>query len=144
MPLSIRMLTAADAALLDSVAADVFDDPIDAFALRVFLNDARHHLAAALEDGLVVGMVTSVHYAHPDKALPELWVNEVGVASTHRGRGIAKALMQATLDHARALQCTEAWVLTERENTAAMALYASAGGRETPPDAVMFTFDLKP
>jgi hypothetical protein len=31
-------------------------------------------------------------------------------------------------DAGRALGCTQAWVLTDRDNTAAMRLYASVGG----------------
>jgi hypothetical protein len=31
-------------------------------------------------------------------------------------------------------------VLTDRGNPAALRLYASLGGTETPPDAVLFTF----
>jgi aminoglycoside 6'-N-acetyltransferase I len=42
---------------------------------------------------------------------------------------------------ARELGCAEAWVMTDRANTAAMGLYAAAGS-ETPTDHVMFTFKL--
>jgi hypothetical protein len=48
--------------------------------------------------------------------------------------------MQATLDHARALDCVEAWVLTDRSNPAALALYRRLGGVESGTDLVMFTF----
>ena len=55
-----------------------------------FLADSRHHLAVAVDEGRVVGMASAVHYVHPDKP-PELWINEVGVAPTHRGLGIGRA-----------------------------------------------------
>lgn len=140
--LDIRILRAGDEAVLDRVAADVFDDPIVPAAARAFVADPRHHLAVAIDDGVVVGFVSAVHYLHPDKASPELWINEVGVAETHQGRGLAKRLMAAILEAGRGLGCSEAWVLTERDNTPAMRLYASAGGIEAPKDAVMFTFFL--
>jgi ribosomal protein S18 acetylase RimI-like enzyme len=136
----IKVLRAGDDMILANVADDLFDDPIHAAATRTFLEDPRHHVIVALDDRLVVGFVTAVHYAHPDKPGPELWINEVGVAPTRHRRGIATALLKATFDHARALGCSEAWVLTERDNDAAMRLYASAGGAAS--DAVMFTFDL--
>ena len=75
--------------------------------------------------GSIVGFVSAVHYVHPDKPQPELWINEVGVADGYRGQGIGGALMRATLDVGRRLGCAEAWVLTERSNEAAMRLYAS-------------------
>lgn len=123
----IRLLTAADASLLQRVAPDVFDGPVDPLWTSEFLADARHHLIVALDDGVVVGMVSGVHYVHPDKA-PQLWINELGVASSHRRRGIGSRLLSAMLDHGRALGCTEAWVGTEVDNVAARGLYERAGG----------------
>ena len=142
MPTEIKILRAGDEAVLDRVADDVFDDPIDIAASREFLADARHRLAVALDDGVVVGFVSAVLYVHPDKPRPELWINEVGVAGSHQGRGLGRSLLEAMLESARALNCGEAWVLTDRSNAPAMGLYAAAGGRLDPGDCVMFTFFL--
>jgi aminoglycoside 6'-N-acetyltransferase I len=71
-----------------------------------------------------------------------MWINEVGVAPTHQGRGIGKAVVRELLRHAKSLECREAWVLTERTNDAALRLYASAGGEQAVGDHVMFNFDL--
>jgi GNAT superfamily N-acetyltransferase len=73
----------------------VFDDPINAGRADEFLADPRHHVAVAVEDGRVVGFVTSVHYVHPDKPRPELWINKIGVAAAHRGRGLGTRLLRA-------------------------------------------------
>jgi ribosomal protein S18 acetylase RimI-like enzyme len=140
--LEVKLLTSADAHYLNNVAEDVFDDPIVEPAAQEFLNDPRHRLVVALDNNVVVGFVSAVIYIHPDKPTPELWINEIGVAPTHQRQGIGKHLLQAMLEEARRSGCTEAWVLTERENTAAMMLYNSAGGDETLPDPTMFTFKL--
>lgn len=129
----------ADAGVLDRVASDVFDNAVDPRWTHEFLADPRHHLAVALLRGQVVGMASAVHYVHPDKP-PELWVNEVGVATSHRGQGIGRRLLEALFAHARSLGCSEAWLGTEEGNTAARHLYASVGGREEP--MVYVTFDL--
>jgi len=138
----IRILRAGDEAVLDNVAADVFDDPIQAQAAREFLGDPRHHLAVAVADQVVVGFASGVHYVHPDKPNPEFWINEVGVSAAHQRRGLGKALMNALLAAAKTLGCREAWVLTERDNAPAMRLYQTLGGEEDPQDTVMFTFFL--
>ena len=140
--MEIRILHEGDEPVLDAVAEDVFDDPIDARAAREFLRDPRHRLAVATDAGVVVGFVSAVVYVHPDKSAPELWINEVGVASSHQGRGIARRLLECTLEDARAFGCREAWVLTDRSNQPAMRLYESGGG-EASGDHVMFTFRLK-
>ncbi|MEZ5331789.1 MAG: GNAT family N-acetyltransferase [Thermoanaerobaculia bacterium] len=138
----LRVLREEDLPVLDRCAEGVFDDPIDRRAAAEFLADRRHHLVVALDGEAVVGFASAVHYAHPDEARPELWINEVGVAPTHRGKGLGRALMDAMLGLGRELECEEAWVLTERSNGAAMGLYAAAGGRRSSRDVVMFSFDL--
>ena len=142
MAIQIKILRAEDADLLGNIAAGTFDDPLDSSATAAFLADDRHHLAVAIDDGQIVGFASAVHYVHPDKPRPELWINEVGVASTHQGHGVGKAILAALLDLARDLGCSEAWVLTNRKNAPAMRLYASVGGEEGPADDVLFTFKL--
>ena len=88
-------------------------------------------------------MASAVHYVHPDKP-PELWINEVGVAPTHRGLGIGRRLLEALFERGRALGCRQAWVGTEASNTAARRLYAAAGGVEAPEPFVMVEFRLMP
>lgn len=143
MPIEIKLLNSGDADVLANVAPGTFDNPIDAQATQEFLNDVRHHLTVAMDDGVVVGFVSAVHYVHPDKRCPELWVNEVQVAPTHRRRGLATALLDRMLQLARDLGCTEAWVLTDRENEPAHRLYAALGGEAAPDGGVMFTFSLE-
>ena len=106
-----------------------------------FLNDPRHHLAVAIAEGEVVGFASAVRYVHPDKS-PELWINEVAVTPDHQRHGVAKALLGLLFDVGRRHHCVEAWVLTNRSNTAARALYASAGGVEMEEDVMGFEFNL--
>jgi ribosomal protein S18 acetylase RimI-like enzyme len=142
MTVEIKILGPGDEALLARVADDVFDDAVDVQATATFLNDPRHHIAVATDEGVVVGFASGVHYLHPDKPRPELFVNEVGVAESHRGRGLGKAVLAALLDHGQTLGCAQAWVLTSRDNTPARRLYAAAGGAIVEDDTVLFEFAL--
>ena len=137
----IKILRSGDEAVLTKVAPEVFDHDVDERLSSEFLHDPRHHLAVALDAGEVVGFASAVHYVHPDKP-PELWINEVGVAPAHQGRGLGRKLLHALFEVGRALGCGQSWVLTERSNAPAMGLYASLGGVEDPEDTVMFTFHL--
>lgn len=138
--MDFRILGDGDLAVLDRVADDVFDEAVDPRHWADFLADPRHHLAVALDEGVVVGFASAVCYVHPDKP-PQLFINEVGVAPTHQRRGASRRLLDLLLAKGRALGCTEAWVLTEEDNTAARAAYAAAGGEETR-GVVMVTFPL--
>ena len=141
MTIEIKILSAGDEGILKNVAADVFDEAVQKNLSVEFLNDPRHHIAVAIEDGMVVGFASAVHYVHPDKAA-ELWINEAGVAPTHQNKGAGKQLLGALFKLSREIGCREAWVLTNRANTQAMRFYASMGGVESTEDEVMFTFQL--
>lgn len=138
---TIRLLGPDDASVLGHVAPDVFDNAVDPRWTAEFFADPRHHLAVAQDGSLVVGMASALHYVHPDKP-PELYINEVSVAPTYRNQGIGRRLLKALFTHGRTLGCAEAWLGTERNNTAALRLYAAAGGEEDPEDTVIVWFDL--
>lgn len=141
-PIEFKILRHGDEAVLAKVGPHVFDDPVDPDATRRFLADPGHHLAVAIDGDTVVGFASAVHYFHPDKPAPEMWINEVGVASTHRERGLGKRILRELIEEARGLGCSEAWVLTDRSNRPALRLYASMGGTETPHEQVLLTFRL--
>ena len=147
MAIEIKVLQAGDDRVLMKVGAEVFDNPIDPELTREFLEDPRHHIAVAIDDGVVVGFASGVHYVHPDKA-PEVWINEVAIAPTHRRRGLGKAVLRALFTVGSAHKCKGAWVLTDRMNVAAMALYSALGGTEgaddvSPAGAMLgYSFDL--
>jgi ribosomal protein S18 acetylase RimI-like enzyme len=139
--ITVTILSQSNRDLLRRVAPGVFDHDIQPNLLDEFLRDPRHHMAIAIDSNTVVGMASGVHYVHPDKK-PQLFINEVAVAPTHRNCGIGQQLLRALLDVGRKLGCTEAWVLTDRSNAPAMRLYSSSGGNEAPKDQVMFSFKL--
>jgi aminoglycoside 6'-N-acetyltransferase I len=139
----IRRLTAANAALLDSLAPDVFDNPVDPTSLQAFLADPRHVLIVALDGDAVVGMATAFEYFHPDKP-PQMFINEVGVAPPHQRRGVGRKLVEAMLLEARTRGCSTAWVATDEDNAAARALYACVRGSAEPQRALLYEWELTP
>jgi aminoglycoside 6'-N-acetyltransferase I len=137
----VRLLGLADAALLAGADPELFDRPLQARWSAEFLGDPRHHIVVALVEDRVVGSATAVHHVHPDQA-PTLYVVEVAVAHTQQRRGVAKAMLEALFAHGRTLGCTTAWVGTERDNTAARALYTGAGGTLDADAFVTYSFAL--
>jgi ribosomal protein S18 acetylase RimI-like enzyme len=139
--IEIRVLRPDERSVLDRIAPDVFDHPIDQRWSAEFFADPRHHLAVALDGGLVVGFASAVHYVHPDKP-PELWINEVGVAPSHQRQGLGHRLLETLLHHGTTLGCVQAWVLTSPTNAAAQRLYAAVGGRVEAEPSLLFEFSL--
>lgn len=140
-PVEIEILNAADTAVLERVDPDVFDNPVRVDLVVEYLASPGNVLAVAIQSGVVVGMASAIAYVHPDKPLA-LFINEVGVAQRCRRQGLGKRLMRALLEQGRIMGCTEAWVATEENNTAARSLYTSVAGNEDPTRAVVYTWSI--
>jgi aminoglycoside 6'-N-acetyltransferase I len=126
MPFTIKRLSSDDDVLFRRIAPDVFDEPVDPARLRSYLGSPGHIMVLALEGEVVVGQCAGVIHRHPDKPT-ELYVDEVGTASTYRRRGVARAMLDALFTWGRELGCEEAWLGTELDNDAANAMYRSRG-----------------
>ena len=122
MACTIKRMVAGDEAAFQSIAPEVFDEPIDAGRLHDYLREPGHLMVLAFDGDLVVGQCAGVIHRHPDKPT-ELYVDEVGTASTHRRLGIARLMMDELFAWGRELGCTEAWLGTETDNEPAKALY---------------------
>ncbi len=139
MAIEIRRLGREDAAILDRVAPDVFDEKVTPDRLAVYLAQTNHHIVVAFDDGEVVGQCMGVVIGHPDKPA-ELFVDEVGVAPDRQRQGIGRTLLEAMLALGRYEGCAVAWVGTEPGNVAARRLYEAAGGE--PETFVLYEFGL--
>lgn len=138
MTIQIRRMQAGDELHFAAIGQDVFDEAINPEGLAAYLAAPGHLLVLAFEGELVVGQCAAVVHRHPDKAT-ELYVDEVGTASTHRRQGIARRMVEEMFDWGREVGCQEAWLGTELDNGAANALYRSLGGQ----DAAMAYYEFK-
>lgn len=78
----------------------------------------------------------------PWTGLPEAYLQELYVAPPRRGQGIGRALLEATIEAAREAGATGIDLNTGETDTAARALYESAGftNREGAPDGPPMLF----
>jgi ribosomal protein S18 acetylase RimI-like enzyme len=125
--IEIRRLGPMDAADVEA-AAELFDHAPQPQATQRFLTEPGHHLLIAYDDGAPIGMVTGVEMTHPDKGT-EMFLYELGVDESHRGRGLGRALVAALADIAKAHHCYGMWVLTDDDNPAAVNAYLAAGAK---------------
>jgi aminoglycoside 6'-N-acetyltransferase I len=139
MNVEIRRLMPGDAAMLDRVAADVFDEPVDPKRLAAYLAEPGHFMFVAMAGDEVVGQCAAVIHRHPDK-VTELYIDEVGVTPTFTRQGIARKMLDAMFALGRSLECAEAWVGTEHDNQPARGLYESRGATSEP--FVMYVYEL--
>jgi aminoglycoside 6'-N-acetyltransferase I len=135
MAITLRRMTAGDAAAFETIAPDVFDEPVDPERLAAYLAESGNLMVLAFDGNTVVGQCAGVVHRHPDKPT-ELYVDEVGTASTHLRQGIARKMLAELFAWGRELGCAEAWLGTERDNHAANALYR--GLTPTEDEAIQY------
>jgi ribosomal protein S18 acetylase RimI-like enzyme len=121
--IEIRRLVPGDEEVVRALAED---EPQIAL-----LADERTIFFAAFDGEQPVGFAFGYALPRRHGLATTLFVYEVGVDERYRRRGVARRLMEALLAGHE-----DAFVLTEPDNEAANALYASLGGTRT--DAVMW------
>ena len=118
--------------LLDSVARErrwlaYLEAPPLPRIRRFVLNGLRNGMAqyVAVDDGRVVGWCDVNPKSH--ETLRHSGVLGMGVAASHRGRGLGAALLRATLDAAIASGIRRVELVVRADNAAAIALYERHG-----------------
>lgn len=127
-----------DAALLDKVALDVFDETIDPARVAAYLAQPCHLMVLAVTEGEVVGQARGMIHRHPD--LPtELYIDNLGLTPDRRRERLATKMLDELVAWGMELGCEEAWVGTEPDNEAAGALYSKRGAEAET--FVMFAYE---
>lgn len=137
MQLVFQRVSLDDIHLLDDVADDIFDHPIDFGFARQFLADARNILIVALHGTRVIGQLVAIVHHHLD-APTDLFIENLGVSQEWRRRGIARRLLSLAAHAGAAQGARSAWVATERDNEPANRLYAATGA--SSDQFVMFSY----
>lgn len=117
----------------------LLDSEADIEATHRFLAEGGHHLLVAFDEGVAVGFVTGVEMTHPDKGT-EMFLYELGVDPSARGKGVGRTLVTALAELAKGLGCYGMWVLTDQDNGAAIRTYEAAGATEPTSVSLMMTW----
>jgi ribosomal protein S18 acetylase RimI-like enzyme len=132
-------LTRDTAGLLENIAEEVFDGEINVQKLATYLESPGHLMIIAVCRNQVIGQVAAYVHGHPDQA-SDLYIDNLGVAPPFQRRGVARRLVDEVLAWGKTLECHQAWIVTDTQNTAAHALYEGRGAAAEP--IVMFSYKL--
>ncbi|HMK72998.1 MAG TPA: ribosomal protein S18-alanine N-acetyltransferase [Myxococcaceae bacterium] len=150
-PFHVRPMTAADLPRVLEIEQVAFKNPWSADLLRRELGHDWSTILVAEEPGLR-GQMSLLGFVIFWVVHDELHVLNVATAPEHRGRGVARLVLQAALDHGRRRRCTLATLEVRRSNGAALGLYRDFGFRpvgirpnyyvDEGEDAIVMVLDL--
>jgi len=109
---------------------------------KKFLENPDNALFVAFWNGDAAGFLTAHRLQRFDKRKAEILLYEIGIDENFRRKGIGKALIEIVKSWGKEVGADEVWVLTNKSNVAANALYKSAGGAPENPDDIMYVFKL--
>ena len=124
-----------------TAAGDLFDHGPKPDATARFLAEPGHHLFVAYDGAVPIGFISGVETVHPDKG-SEIFLYELGVAESHRRRGVGRALVEHLATFARSVGCYGMWVATDDANVAAVATYEATGATRDDKPAVILTWSF--
>ncbi|MEI7833805.1 MAG: GNAT family N-acetyltransferase [bacterium] len=109
--------------------------------LQAFLaNDANILISAELDD-VPVGQAIGYILQRWDGSDPMLFLYSIDVAEEYHRRGIGRSIINFLRETGKAHGCASTFVVTNENNTAAMHLYQSTGGKRPWEDDVLFVYE---
>ena len=121
-------------------AGDVYPVPTTA-CLFEFLSRPENVLIVAFDGGVPVGYIVAYLLDRIDRQQQMMFFYEIGVAQSHRRRGIGKRMIGELKAICRKADVMKMWVPTGRSNDAATQLYASTGAVPlSSGDEVTYTY----
>lgn len=124
-----HLITADNASLLDHIETGVYEAPIKADFLAASLANPHQILVVAVANDVVVGKAQAYVFYFPEKPA-EIYIEEIDVAKKWRRQGVASALMNAVGAEGKKHGIVEYWLVTEKDNDGARALYERTTHKE--------------
>jgi ribosomal protein S18 acetylase RimI-like enzyme len=109
--------------------------------MHEFLENDRNILLVAHDDGNPLGFSLGYRLDRVDRARPMMLFYEIGVLESHRGAGIARAMVGRLKDICKAQNAMKMWVVTDEDNRAARGLYEAARGRLAAPHGLVYVWE---
>lgn len=144
MDIMVRRLKPGDEALVGAVAGRFKSALLPSARARRFLAHDANYLIVAERGGELAGFVLAYRLDRLDRDAGQLFLYEVGVAPEHRRCGVGTRLMEYVRGLVAEESLMEAFVLTERDNDAALGLYRRAGGQVESSGSVLFVYPGEP
>jgi len=107
-------------------------------ALKEFLSRPNNILIGAYDDNQTVGIGIGYVLDRTETGSPMFYIHDIEVAAHVRRQGVGCKIIDVFIRLARKAGALKMFVITDRDNVAAMALYESAGAKAMLTDDLVY------
>lgn len=136
--MEVRLLHPKDAEIACQIAENYKSKTVTPEYMSRFLSDKRNYLIVGLEGSLVVGFLLGCKMARLETDRPMMYIQDLATHPDYRRQGIGRAMVEEFKAICREKNALKMWLVTDRSNEPAKALYTAAGGALGDNDWVGF------
>ncbi|HEX9744329.1 MAG TPA: GNAT family N-acetyltransferase [bacterium] len=100
-------------------------------------------MLVAYHDSDACGFLYAYTLHSPARLKPKMFLYSIDVFGNDRRHKVASSLIKRLKEIAREENCSEIFVLTDKYNFAAMALYETTGGVTNEAEDIMYVYNLE-
>ncbi|MFN7249879.1 MAG: GNAT family N-acetyltransferase [Anaerobacillus sp.] len=138
--MSVYRLTKSDTDIGIEVTRLFFDREATKQDVNNFLSDENNYLLIYRYKDDLAGFAYGFELQRFDGRKNMIYLHQVEVLPKFRQLGIGKELMEAFIEICKDKNCSRLFLITNKSNEQAVALYNSVGGRTLHDDDVVYSF----
>lgn len=144
---SVRQITLGDdlASIAHQCNAEAWGDDSELLSyseasLRTYIENTNNILVAAFDQATIAGIAIGYILVHPS-GNKTLYIDELDTHPAYRRQGVGTMIMQSFASIARETNCSEVWLSSSQDNTAAHAFYKTLHPTEQK-EATIFGYSI--
>lgn len=110
-------------------------------SVEAFLKNDSNFLIGTFENDKPIGILIAYLLDRPDGNRPMMYIHDIEVLESHRQKGAATSMLNMIKDIAREKNCLKTFLITNKNNQAAVNLYKKASGDTPHDDDLVFIFN---
>ena len=136
----IKRISISDISLIQEMI-NSRDESIQSISnIREFLLNDSNYFLASIVDGKIVGFLLAYVLQRYDGRNEMIYLHEIDVLESHRKQGIAKEMIEELKIICKRNEFDKIFLITNKSNKAAVALYESTEGKKNADDDVVYSY----
>jgi len=136
----IKRMTGTDIGLVQNMLEEKGTDIKSINNMKDFLLNDSNYFIAYLDKEKIIGFLLAYRLQRYDGRNEMLYLHEIDVLESYRKCGIATKLMDELKSICQENHYDKIFLITNKSNQAAVALYESTGGLSSSDDDIIFAF----